>query len=596
VTDRTRIKNRYGSARRVIAAAVALAALALLSACSTNQPSPRATMERIDSELERGVRERAPARPAALDQALLAPPPAQPAPSAPLPKAPEHRFDLVVSGAPAQQVFSAIVSGTRYSMLVHPEVSGSLTINLKDVSVREALDTIRELYGYEYKIQGSRIFIQPLALQTRVFQINYLFGQRQGKSDVRVTSGSISTVSQNNTVAGASSVPGSGSSQQTVVQESSHVTTESKHDFWNEVTLALKALVGTDGGRSVVVSPQTGVIVARAFPAELRNVESYLRATKLVIERQVMLEAKIVEVSLRDGYQAGINWAAFRNGNSRLSAGTISPGSVLQRQGALGTGAANIDFADRSFDDPSLSALPGSDLVAATRNLGGLFGLAFQTSNFAAILQFLETQGGVHVLSSPRIATINNQKAVLKVGTDDFFVTNISTTTTTTTAGTTATPTITVQPFFSGIALDVTPQIDEDGNIILHVHPSVSSVSEKTKVINLGSLGNFTLPLASSTVNESDSVVRVQDGNIVAIGGLMRQQQTADRSQVPGVGDVPVVGELFRQTSRGYSKSELVILLKPTVIQGDRGWQQDLAEVQERLQNFDPRAVEPATR
>src|SRR4029077_14956510 len=156
----------------------------------------------------------------------------------------------------------------------------------------------------------------------------------------------------------------------------------------------------------------------------------------------------------------------------------------------------------------------------------------------------------VNVLSSPRVATINNQKAVLKVGTDDFFVTNISTTSTSTGASTTIAPTITVQPFFSGIALDVTPQIDESNNIILHVHPQVSNVVERRKVVDLGTLGTFTLPLASSSINETDTIVRVQNGNIVAIGGLMREKTKNDRSQIPGLGDQPGVGNLFSQRAR----------------------------------------------
>ncbi|MFL6662017.1 MAG: type II secretion system protein GspD, partial [Rhizobacter sp.] len=219
-------------------------------------------------------------------------------------------------------------------------------------------------------------------------------------------------------------------------------------------------------------------------------------------------------------------------------------------------------------------------------NAGSLFGLAFQAHNFAALLQFLETQGNVQVLSSPRIATINNQKAVLKVGTDEFFVTSITTNTTTGVGGTTNSPTIGVQPFFSGIALDVTPQIDESDAIILHLHPSVSVVAEKQKNVNLGSLGNFQLPLAASTVNESDSVVRVTDGNIVAIGGLMKQQQSSASSGLPGAVEQPVVGNLFGQKNRSGTKSELVILLKPTIIRGERGWQSDVADVQERLQGY----------
>jgi MSHA biogenesis protein MshL len=565
----------------------ALAALAL-AGCASSVAPPGTAYQRISQEL-RPQSAPQPERPATLDRALLAPPEA--AKSAPL----EPRFDLVVNNAPAAQVFMAIVNGTPYSMLLPPELTGNLTVNLKSVTVREALDTIRELYGYEYRMQGKRIFIQPVALHTRVFQVNYLFGNRQGRSDVRVTSGSITAAPTSQTTNAIQ--PATTHAPQTMSQESSRVVTESQGDFWGEVTQALRAIVGTENGRSVVVSPQTGVIVVRAFPNELRNVENYLRATRLVIERQVMLEAKIVEVSLSDGYQAGINWAAFgRGSNHRGSAGVITPGTVLQRDGALATGASAIDVGDRSFSAPELVSRPGDDLVSAVRNLGGLFGLAFQTSNFAAILQFLETQGGVQVLSSPRIATINNQKAVLKVGTDDFFVTNISTTTTTTGSGSIATPTITVQPFFSGIALDVMPQIDEDNNIILHIHPSVSSVTEKTKVVDLGTLGTFQLPLASSQVNESDTVVRVQDGNIVAIGGLMKQEQNEGNSQVPGLGNAPLVGGLFRQTSRGYAKQELVILLKPTVIQSSQSWQQGLSEVRERLDEYDPRLRLPPAR
>ncbi|MGZ5818977.1 MAG: type II secretion system protein GspD, partial [Burkholderiaceae bacterium] len=151
---------------------------------------------------------------------------------------------------------------------------------------------------------------------------------------------------------------------------------------------------------------------------------------------------------------------------------------------------------------------------------------------------------------------------------------------------TTTSPSVTLQPFFSGVALDVTPQIDENGNIILHIHPSVSNVTTVDKPINLGSAGSFTLPLASSAVSETDSIVRGQDGHIIAIGGLMTQTTTSERSQVPGAGDVPVLGALFRNTNQVTQKKELVILLKPTVIQGDNNWTQDILDSQRRIQNM----------
>ena len=182
------------------------------------------------------------------------------------------------------------------------------------------------------------------------------------------------------------------------------------------------------------------------------------------------------------------------------------------------------------------------------------------------MLEFLGTQGNTQVLSSPRIATMNNQKAVLKVGTDDYFVTNVSTTTTAVGNSTVTTPNITVQPFFSGISLDVTPHINAEGFITLHIHPAVTTVTERNKVLNFGKDGTYTLPLASSDINETDAVVRAHDGNIIAIGGLMRQTSVRADSGVPGT-----EGSIFRkilggQTSELSEKRELVILLKPTIV------------------------------
>ena len=156
-------------------------------------------------------------------------------------------------------------------------------------------------------------------------------------------------------------------------------------------------------------------------------------------------------------------------------------------------------------------------------------------------------------------------------------------------AGNVVTPNITLQPFFSGISLDVTPQIDDEGNIILHVHPQVSVVEEKTKNVNLGDLGTFTLPLASSTINETDSIVRVQDGSIVAIGGLMSQEQSNNRYGLPGVSGLPGLGQLFGQKSVSNRKRELVILMRSTVIKGEESWRTAASETQQRLQGMDPR-------
>jgi MSHA biogenesis protein MshL len=204
------------------------------------------------------------------------------------------------------------------------------------------------------------------------------------------------------------------------------------------------------------------------------------------------------------------------------------------------------------------------------------------------MLSFLESQGTVHVLYSPRIAPLNNQKAVLKIGTDEFYVTGISTTTNSNVAGNTVTPNVVVQPFFSGVLLDVTPQIDEDGNIMLHVHPSVSTVTTINKSVNLGSAGSLNLPLAASSTSEMDSVVRGRNGEIVAIGGLMRQATSSDQSQLPGVGSVPVLGALFRNKDSVSQKRELVVLIKPTIVDDAGSMSDDMKDTMRRIERLDP--------
>jgi MSHA biogenesis protein MshL len=370
--------------------------------------------------------------------------------------------------------------------------------------------------------------------------------------------------------------------------DSSDVNTTSRSDFWPDLKSAIEAIVGSkDGGRSVVVSPQSGVVVVRAMPEELRNVDTYLKATQLSVDRQVILEAKILEVELNDGYQSGINWASFASfrgaHDNRVSTGFLSPGTSLTPLPFAGGQPPVIASGD------GLAASTGFSLSNAAAAAGSMFGLAFQTNNFAALISFLESQGTVHVLSSPRVATLNNQKAVLKIGTDEFYVTGVTTVTTATTAGNTTTPSVTLQPFFSGVVLDVTPQIDDKGNILLHVHPSVSQVSTVNKSVNLGTMGSLSLPLAASATSEIDSMVRGQDGRVVAIGGLMRQAASSDTSQVPVAGKVPLLGALFRNKQNVNMKRELVVLIKPTIVEGANNWNQDLLDTSRRIEQLEPR-------
>ena len=496
---------------------------------------------------------------------------AEPAPK-PISAAPEPKLDLLVNNAQAREVFLAIVADSRYSMLLHPDVAGTMSVTLRGVTVPEALEAIRDVYGFDFKIDGRRITVAAPSLQTRIFTINYLNSQRRGSSELRVASGGTTTGS--GASGGTTGSTGAGGSS-AVQLENSRVTTNSSTNLWGELTDAVRALVGSGPGRNVVASPQAGIMAVRAMPEELRQVEKFLKAAQVSVERQVMLEAKIIEVELNDGYQSGVNWSALGGaGHSALAIGVLGSG-IATKNPLLQSGAA----------------IPGVVAMPSVQAGGGLFGLALSTTRFAAVLGFLETQGDVQTLSSPRIATVNNQKAVLKVGSDDYFVTNVSGgSSTPATVGTTASttlPTLTLTSFFSGIALDVTPQIDEGNMIMLHVHPAITAVTEKTKQIDLGSVGNYRLPLASSTVNESDTMVRVPDGSIVAIGGLMQLESSRNASGLPGSAGAGFFSSLLGNRANIGRKKEVVVLIKPTIIRSLQDWEQQNRLVRSALDDMD---------
>jgi len=478
----------------------------ILTACASTPDAYDKPGAAIQTEMASAVRAAAPQAPEDDGKALY------PALKLDLPiaasRALEPRFDLVVNDAPARKVLLGIVAETRYSMLLPDDLQGRVTVNLKNVTVPEALGALKQLYGYEYRIDGSRIFVETQKLQTRVLKINYLNAARRGSSDIRVTSGSISDSSSTTSSNGATT---SGTNQTSLV--TSKVSTTVQSDFWTELGQALKMILGNGEGRNVVISPQSGVIVVRAVPAEIAQIEAFLKASQLALERQVIIEAKIMEVTLSNDFQAGINWAAF---NGRFSTGQLGGDTAFNTSGTIRT--------------PTITGTVGSSI--SNTSTSALFGMVLRTGNFAAALSLLEEQGKVHVLSSPRIATLNNQKAVLKVGSDDFFVTGIDTTTTSTSAGTTTTPKITLQPFFSGISLDVTPQINDKQQVTLHVHPMISEVTTATQLVELGD-STYSLPTASSKISEMDSIVKAQDGQMIALGGLIRQRAVSSDAQVP---------------------------------------------------------------
>lgn len=482
----------------------------------------------------------------------------------------EKRLQVSATSVAAKDFFTAIVSGSTYSIAIHPEVSGSISLNLTDVTLTEALAVVEDIYGFDIRRSGNVIQVYPAGIRTETIPLNYLFLKRFGTSSTSINSGGVSENDPNNNNSSSNSSRSNNSSNSSDNNNNSNnqnsqnsnsginIYTENESNFWTELKETLTAFVGTSDGRSVIISPQAGLVTVRGLPAEIMAVKKFISDTEMHLHRQVIIEAKIMEVTLNNEYQQGVRW------NEVL-------GNI---------GNTNLTFS-------TTGKIAGN---AISGNIGGATALSFSGSDFNGVIDLLQTQGNVQVLSSPRITATNNQKAVIKVGEDEYFVTDVSSTTTTGTS-TTTTPEVELTPFFSGIALDVTPQIDKTGNVILHVHPSVTLTDEQNKVIQVGDQ-ELILPLAQSRVRESDTIIRAKSGEIVVIGGLIETYQTDQESKTPLLGDIPLLGDLFKSVSEVSQKRELVILLKPIVIDQDT-WKTQLQDARSLLQKWFPEEDEP---
>lgn len=476
----------------------------------------------------------------------------------------DEKYDINAQGVDAVSFFSGLVADTPYSVAIHPEVSGIVSLSLKQVTLEQVFDLIAELYGYDIQKSEQIFRIFPSGMRTETFPVNYLMMQRDGMTQTSITSGGVSQAEGNqsnggggnngaNNFSGNSSSGnnlGGGLSNNSV--NGTNISTRTETNFWEDLQLTLKSMVGTNEGRMVMVTPQAGLVTVRAMPSEIRTVREYLQVSEEIVKRQVVLEARIIEVSLSDEYQQGINW------NQIASRG----------------GSTEINFS-------TTAGTFGNQISAA---LGNITSLSFLNKDFSGVLTLLETQGNVQVLSSPRVTATNNQKAVIKVGDDEYFVTEVSNQNTITSGSTTVTPNIELTPFFSGIALDVTPQIDEHGGVLLHVHPSVIETDEQEKVITLNE-ERFVLPLAQSNIRESDTVIHANSGEIVVIGGLMQSIVSQQDSKTPFLGDIPFIGNLFKSKNDVETKKELVILLKPTVVDANT-WKQQLKQSRDQMADW----------
>lgn len=534
----------------------------LLTACQALEPNAGATAAKKALQPAEPTARPPLSVPAAVTQDLLTRPPATITSS-------EPRFNVAATDVALADFFHSIVHDTPYSLVVHPSINGTISLQLKQVTLAETLAIVQSLYGFDIRRQGMVYQVYPAGLRTETIAVNYLMLQRNGFSSISVNSGGVSqdNSNQNNNSRGNQGLAnnnqqnnplGNNNGQMQNNQQQfngSTIQSESRTDFWSDLKEAVSGVLGGGEQRMVVVSPQAGLVTVRGMPDEIAAVKAFLGQSEQQLQRQVVLEAKIIEVTLSDEYQQGINW-----------------------QNALAT------IGSTSFNFSTSGIIPNNP---TTTNLGGVTAISFNNADFSGVINLLETQGNAQVLSSPRVTAMNNQKAVIKVGQDEYFVTDVTSNTTIAgTGATTTSPNISLQPFFSGIALDVTPQIDQNGSVILHVHPSVTETSEQSKTIRFSD-EQIVLPLAQSNIRESDTIIKAQSGEIVVIGGLMQTVTSDSESRTPVLGAIPLLGQLFTSKNKTERKKELVILLKPTVV-GTGVWQQQLQQSEKLITDWYP--------
>ncbi|HUV22074.1 MAG TPA: pilus (MSHA type) biogenesis protein MshL [Gammaproteobacteria bacterium] len=465
------------------------------------------------------------------------PPVVQQAPiiAAPEPAEPLQTFTVVATDLPASELLFALARDARLNLDIDPAIDGRVSINAIDQTLPQILKRISRQVSLHYYLDGPNLVVEVDRPFTRVYRIDYLNMSRSTTSSVGIET--------------ALASGGEGSSG----DSSTTVTNASSNDFWASLEANLQLLANRNGETGVIISNrESGTISINASSAAHQDIQRFVDQVTRSARQQVLIEATVVEVTLNDDFQAGVDWSRIANGDGwSLGQDLLSSTTTLP---ALATGGPVVEAS-------YLNTNSERDITGAIRALDAF--------------------GDVSVMSSPKIMALNNQTSVLKVADNRvyFEIDATSNTTTGTNSVVTQTFNTTLKTVPVGFVMNVTPFITENNEVILNIRPTITRILRFVNDPNptLAAAGVVS-PIPEIQVREMESVLRVSSGNTAVIGGLMQDTSDSSDTGVPGLHDVKGVGVLFGTKTRSFSKTELVIFLRPRVL--------DNASLDTGLQDF----------
>jgi general secretion pathway protein D len=505
----TRVLHNIATRRPILPGALIAAGL-FLNACTATRPPEQS--------------------PAHLSRAAAAtrdiPTPVQQAPFVPVPKpaAPQETFTVTVTDVPVKELLFALARDAKLNLDIHPNVAGTVTLNAVKQTLPQILNRIAEQVSLRYDVIGPNLVVSPDVAHVRTYKIDYLNMTREAKSTVSVAT-EISTT--------GGSVGQGGGGGSTGNKSNTEVTISTTNNFWELLVQNINGILGAGEGQ-VIANPLSSIVSVRATSRQHQQVQAFIDRLMANVQRQVLVEATIVEVELGSSYQSGVDWNLISQSNG-FSAASNMIGGNLATPPAL---ALTYDKATGSFD-----------------------------TVFAA-LKMLEKFGDVKVLSSPKIMALNNQTALLKVVDEKVYFTvtrEEEAATDNSPAKVTFTSEVHTVPV--GLIMSVTPQITDDDRVTVNVRPTISritgfAIDPAPRLANV----EFDNLIPEIQIREMESLLKVDSGQIVVLGGLMQNRVSKDSSGVPLLSRLPWIGHLFSYKSDEYTKTELVIFLRPTVM------------------------------